>query len=350
MGRKDKPFHILVIRLSAMGDVAMTVPLINGLIEKYPELQITVLTKKPFASIFAGIERTQVHVANIKKEHKGFPGLWRLYQQLKKKDIHAVADLHNVLRSNILKKYFSFTKIPFAQIDKGRKEKKVLTRLKHKEISQLKTTQNRYAEVFSEIGLPLKLNEFRAMPRFIMPQKLLWMMGQDTRKLIGIAPFAAHKGKMYPMESMREVIRQFDNTDKYKIILFGGGDTEKAKLEEISTAYPNTLNLAGKLSLEEELKVISNLDIMISMDSGNAHLAANFAIPVVTLWGVTHPYAGFYPFNQPPDNALLSDREKYPLIPTSVYGNKVPKGYEHVMESILPDTVYSKVLDILETD
>jgi len=87
---------------------------------------------------------------------------------------------------------------------------------------------------------------------------------------------------------------------------------------------------------------------MLSMDSGNAHMAANYGIPVVTLWGVTHPYAGFYPFGQPMENALVADREAYPLIPTSVYGNKVPKGYENAMNTIRPKEILDKLLGVLE--
>ncbi|MEO0528703.1 MAG: glycosyltransferase family 9 protein, partial [Bacteroidota bacterium] len=103
----------------------------------------------------------------------------------------------------------------------------------------------------------------------------------------------------------------------------------------------------GKLTFQEELALISNLDLMLSMDSGNAHLAAMYGIPVVTLWGVTHPYAGFYPIKQARDNALLANRDKYPLIPTSVYGNKMPSGYEKAMETISPEAVFQKIEMIL---
>src|SRR5690606_30844309 len=135
---------------------------------------------------------------------------------------------------------------------------------------------------------------------------------------------------------------------KYKILLFGGGAKEVRVLEHLSESYKNALCMAGKLDLSEELELISNLDAMLSMDSGNAHLAANYGIPVVTLWGVTHPFAGFYPFAQPMENALLPNRGKYPLIPTSVYGNKMPKGYGSVMETIPPQQVVDKLSTILE--
>ena len=65
--------------------------------------------------------------------------------------------------------------------------------------------------------------------------------------------------------------------------------------------------VAGKLSFSEELDTISNLDCMISMDSGNAHLAAMYGVKVITIWGVTHPFAGFAPFHQPKEYSLLPD-------------------------------------------
>ncbi len=348
MDKKGKHTHILLIRLSAMGDVAMTVPIIQAVTEKYPKVQITVLTKKLFMPIFDGMERVQTIEADVKKRHKGLIGLWRLYQELKPLNFDAVADVHNVLRSRVLKKYFALERIPFEQIDKGRKEKKALTRSKNKVFQQLKSTHQRYADVFSQLGFPIELSNTKPLPRIRLSEKVLGLVQQDTKKWVGIAPFAAHEGKMYPLEYTEEVIKELDNTDKYKILLFGGGPKEVEELSRLANIYENTLCMAGKLNLSEELQLISNLDVMLSMDSGNAHLAANYGIPVVTLWGVTHPYAGFYPFNQPLENALLADRKQFPLIPTSVYGNKVPKGYENAMKTINTKQVVDKLLSILE--
>lgn len=338
----------MLIRLSAMGDVAMMAPIINGLTQKYPHLHITVLTKKPFMPIFEGLERVNVLEADVKKRHKGLMGLWRLYQELKPLQFDAVADLHNVLRSRILKKYFALESIPFVQIDKGRREKKALTRSKNKVFQPVRTTHERYADVMARLGYPIDLSEARPLTRLPLSEKVLGLVAQDTKKWVGVAPFAAHAGKMYPLSLMEKVITELNNTNKYKILLFGGGAQEVAALESVAEAHENVLCMAGKLILSEELELISNLDAMLSMDSGNAHLAANYGIPVVTIWGVTHPFAGFYPFAQPIENALLADREAYPLIPTSVYGNKIPKGYESVMETIPPQRVVDKLLTILE--
>ena len=86
---------------------------------------------------------------------------------------------------------------------------------------------------------------------------------------------------------------------------------------------------------------------MLSMDSGNAHIAAMLGVKVITLWGATHPFAGFKPFNQPDDFCITSDREQFPFLPTSVYGNKKVEGYENAMRSILPETVVSKINSVL---
>lgn len=348
MGKKGKHTHILVIRLSAMGDVAMTVPILHALTEKYPEVRLTVLTKRPFTPIFDGLTNVEVKEADVKNRHKGLMGLWRLYKELKPLQLDAIADLHNVLRSRILKKYFALERIPFAQIDKGRKEKKALTRPKNKVFEQLRTTHQRYADVFAELGFPIDLTTAKPLDRIQLSENVLGLVQQDAKKWVGIAPFAAHEGKMYPLESTEEIIQTLNNTDKYKVLLFGGGAKEVEVLEKFFERYRNVECMAGKLNLAEELQLISNLDVMLSMDSGNAHMAANYGIPVVTLWGITHPYAGFYPFGQPMENALMADREEYPLIPTSVYGNKVPEGYENAMKTIKPKDVLERLMIILE--
>lgn len=341
---KNKRTHILVIRLSAMGDVAMTVPVLNAFVQKYPDVKITVLTRAFFTPLFSQLQNVSVYEADVKGRHKGVFGLWKLYQELKKQQIDVVADLHNVLRSNILKKYFRFGRIPFAQIDKGRKDKKALT--KKKLFRQLKTTHQRYADVFDQLGFSIEINKAASLEK----EKMLSvdLPVKDSDILIGIAPFAAFKGKMYPFYLMEKVVKQLSESGGYKILLFGGGQGEKQKLQSLADQFPNCYNMVGKQTFAEELSLISNLKLMLSMDSGNGHLAAMYGIPVVTLWGVTHPFAGFAPFGQAADYAITSDRNQFPMIPTSIYGNKMPEGYERAMETIKPEIVVAKINDILQ--
>jgi ADP-heptose:LPS heptosyltransferase len=339
--------HLLVIRLSAMGDVAMVVPVLSALVHQYPDLKVTVLTRAFFNPLFSELPNVKVYEADVKGKHSGVFGLWKLYKELKALQIDAVADLHNVLRSKILKQYFQLGGIPFFQIDKGRAEKKELTAKKNKVFKPLKTTHKRYADVFAQLGFSLDMSKAPLLPEQQLTDKVLKLVGSDTKKWIGIAPFAAFKGKMYPLHLMEEVIEQLNNTDKYKILLFGGGKEEVQQLEVWQAKYPSCANTAGKFDFSDELKLISNLDVMLAMDSGNAHLASIYGIQTITLWGVTHPYAGFYPFGQDADNALLADREKFPFIPTSIYGNKMPEGYEKAMETIHPNTITRKIETLL---
>ncbi|WP_077403279.1 glycosyltransferase family 9 protein [Cellulophaga omnivescoria] len=330
-----------------MGDVAMTVPVVKGLLIQNPDLKITILTRRFFTPMFAQLPNVQVYEADVKGKHKGVNGLYKLFKELKALKITAVADIHNVLRSNILKQFFKLSGIPFIQIDKGRADKKALTASKNKVFKQLKTTQQRYVSVFSKLGFPIKLDESCALTKEKLSDTAIALLPKEPKKWIGIAPFAAFEGKTYPLELMEQVVSSLNTTNAYTVILFGGGDKEKEVLDSWEQTYSNCVSVVKKLRFTEELSLISNLDVMLAMDSGNAHLSAMFAVPTITLWGVTHPFAGFYPFAQQSTNALLANRENYPLIPTSVYGNKFPPGYEKAMKTILPDDVVQKVLEVV---
>lgn len=342
------PNHVLVIRLSAMGDVAMTIPVLRALNNQFPNVRITVLTRPFFKPLFSQLENTDVFPIDIEARHKGVMGLWKLYRELKILKIDAVLDLHNVVRSNILKEFFRFSSIPFYQIDKGRAEKRALTALNDKIFKPLKTTHQRYIEVFNSANLAISLEQATFLSKEKLTTSVSDVVGKKSTKWIGIAPFAAFKGKEYPMHLMKEVIKELDNTNQYKILLFGGGQAEKRSLDLIEQTYINCINIAGRFTFKEELALISNLDLMLSMDSGNGHLAANYGLPTITIWGNTHPNAGFYPYGQHLENALLADRTEFPLIPTSIYGNKMPPGYEKAIETIKPQQVAEKIFNVLE--
>ena len=345
-----------------MGDVAMTVPVLLALTQRHPQLKITVLTKPSYAPMFERLQAVHVIGAEVRGRHRGLGGLWKLYRELRKVKIQAVADLHNVLRSNILRVFFQISGTPFVQIDKGRKEKKALTTGTH--FGPLKTTVERYASVFTDLGYPIDLSIGESLSAKVLPVEPLLaeplsaeplstgtteITGPKNKKWLGVAPFAAFKGKMYPLKLMREVLERLNKTDRYRILLFGGGPEEERQLDALANQIDCCINCAGRLAFSEELALISNLDAMLAMDSGNGHLAAMYGIPVITLWGVTHPYAGFAPFGQPEENALLADREKFPRIPTSIYGNKMPEGYDKAMETISPTAVFHKIEGVVDS-
>ena len=339
--------HILVIRLSAMGDVAMTIPVLRKVHEEYPDLRITFLTRKNFTPLFRDLENVEVFEADVQESHKGISGLKKLSKELKDLGIDAVADLHDVLRSNVLKVMFRYYGIPVKQIKKGRAEKKALTRKKNKVFKKLKTTHQRYADVFDALGFPVDVSSFKYLGKKQLSPRVRDLAGHEPKKWLGIAPFAQHESKTYPADLMKKVLLKLQEKDQLKIFFFGGGSKESEILKNWEGEFGNAVNVAGKVSFEEELELISNLDVMVSMDSGNGHLAANYGIPVVSLWGLTHPYAGFAPYGQPKKNCLLPDLKKYPEIPTSVYGTKNPPGYEDAMRTITPEMVVEKIEKVM---
>lgn len=319
----------------------MVVPVLRVLNQQYPNIKITILTRDFFKPFFRDLPNVSIFPVEVKGNHKGVFGLYRLSKELKKLDIDVVADLHNVLRSNILK--FFFSGMQFVQINKGRAEKRGL--ISGNKFQQLTTTHQRYADVFEKLGFKLNISNPVFPKRVTLNGRITSIIGLNPKKLIGIAPFAAYESKIYPLDLMKKVVGSL--SVNYKIILFGGGKKQIDILNEFESSYENVVNVAGKLVLNEEMDIISNLDIMLSMDSGNAHIAAMLGVKVVTIWGVTHPFSGFYPFNQPEDYGLLADRNQFPKIPTSIYGNKYPENYKEVSRSISPDTVIEKIRSLV---
>jgi len=335
--------HILVIRLSAMGDVAMTVPVIRSLIQQHNNVKVTVVSRPFFKPFFDDLDRVDFFGVDLENRHKGFFGIYRLYKDLKKLKIDFVADFHNVLRSKILRTFFKSNGTKTAFTDKGRKEKKELTRLEKKVLKPVKSMVERHVDTLAQLGFKVDLSKISFTEKPVLSDEILTVTAEKSNnKWIGIAPFAQYQTKVYPTELMQKVILDLSANQNHKIFLFGGKN-ELNSLKNLQQNLENVILIANKLTFKQELEFIPHLDVMLSMDSGNAHIAAMYGIKVVTLWGNTHPFAGFVPFNQPLENSLIPDLEKYPFLPTSVYGNKIVTGYQDVMQSITPEEVVAKI-------
>ena len=318
---------ILIIRFSALGDVAMTVPVIHSVATQYPQHRFIVLSRSGNAAYFEDLPSNVLFKGVNLNGYKGMRGLGRLYAELGRMDIDGVADLHDVLRTQYLRLRFCLSGRKVRHIQKGRWEKRALVGGKH---HQLKTSFQRYADVFAQLGLPVAVD--------YSPKN------QPQQGWIGIAPFAAHKGKVYPEEKMKEVVRILAGNPQTKIFLFGGGPEETARLEEWASLSPQVESVAGKLSRKEELGLMRQLKVMLSMDSANMHLASLVGTPVVSIWGATHPYAGFMGWGQSEENALQVDLS---CRPCSIYGNKPCRlGDYRCMNGIRPQEVAEKVLKI----
>lgn len=321
-----------------MGDVAMTVPVIKALSSQYDDIEITMITGKLFNPFFLGINNLKIINPELTGKHKGLSGLFKLYRQIKKEvKPDVVIDIHDVLRTKILRTFFILTGIKSVKIDKGRKEKKQLTRKKNKDLTKLKHTIQRYSETFLKAGINIEINKESQFQKFEPNQKESYLLKGNSKK-IGIAPFSKHPQKQYPIEMTEKVI-QILARKKYEIFIFGGGKNEKRIAENIENSCKNVSSLVGKFSLQEEIFGIDQMDIMISMDSANMHIAALTKTKIVSIWGATHPFAGFTPF-VPKERLFIIQNEDLTCRPCSVYGNKKCfKGTLECMTSIEPEKI-----------
>ena len=317
--------HLLIIRFSAMGDVAMTVPIISALARQYPKLHITVLSR-PFAgAFFKGLAPNVSFMgADLKHEYKGLLGL---------------------------RNRFWLSGVPVASINKHRHERQQLTAREQKVLKPLPTSFDNYAEVLKQLGYPIKYDFMSLFPSEGGDFSVLLSRieaKEEGEQWIGVAPFAAHKGKMYPWEKMQHVIEKLIADDAHvRIFLFGGGEDELRKLDEFAARVPEVTNASRLLNeLKEELILMSHLDVMVSMDSGNMHFASLVGTPVVSIWGATHPYAGFMGWHQRMENAVQMDLS---CRPCSIFGNKPCFRGDYACMNLLDEaTIIARVKAVIE--
>lgn len=315
---------ILALRLSAFGDVAMTVPVLTQLAAEYPDTDITLLSR-PFAAPLYANAPENLHIKIFRPEDCSNVGKLILFaHRLKDEGYTHVADLHDVIRTKIIRTVLKAGGIKVSVIDKGRKEKRAITRSKNKILKQLPTSFERYAQTFKELGFPISdLYAFTSIYNNGKGDPLLFASLTETEKTrpwIGFAPFATHAGKRLPEPACRKLLELIEKRHgDWKIFLFGGGKLEISKLDALSSEISNAVCVAGKLDLAGELSLMSHLDLLVSMDSANMHLASITATPVISVWGATHYMAGFLGWKQSTRNIIQSDM---PCRPCSVFGNK----------------------------
>ena len=340
---------ILVIRLSALGDVAMTVPVLCPFANSFPPHQAVVLSRPNMAALFTQVPSNVSFLGvDVKKEYAGIKGLLRLFSLLKHEQFDFVADLHGVLRSRFLSFCFKLGGVKVACIDKERGKRKKLTAVENKVLTPQTTSFERYALVFKQLGFsfPLAFHSIYGNEKGNI-ENIRPIVGHKEAhdKWIGVAPFAAHQGKVYPIELQEQVVRSLSSKENVKLFLFGGGKKEVAQLEQWQQAYPRVVSVAGKLKMAEELALMSHLDVMLAMDSGNMHLASLVGTPVVSVWGATHPYAGFMGWGQSEKNAV---QISLPCRPCSIFGNKpCMRGDYACLRQITPNQIIEKVESLL---
>lgn len=338
--------RMLIMRFSAMGDAAMTIPVIHSLAEQHKELRITVLTRSRFVPMFQWLPaNVEVRGVNL-EQYDGITGLTKLYTELKGYNFDIIADIHDVLRTKYLRTCFRMSGAKVYVVDKGRKDKHGLIG-KGQTAKPLRSMVERYADTFRNAGYPIDVQYGKAFnPLTEDLTKVRSVVGKKEKeeKWIGIAPFAAHKQKIYPLDKMHLTANML--ADKgYKIFLFGAGQAESDELKTWESS--GIKSVCGKMgSLHDEMLLMSQLDVMISMDSANMHIASLVGTKVLSIWGATHPKAGFNGFGQSEENIVQAD---LPCRPCSIYGNAECKfGDLRCMNSIKPEDIVRKVGELIK--
>ena len=312
----------------------MTVPVFRELLEQNHDLEIVMVSRNNFADLFQGIPNLIFKGINI-DDYKGFLGMRKLANSLTKEfKPDLVADLHDVIRTKILNQILKQKRFSIFTIDKEKEEKAHLTDIWNLEKRQLKHNTERYADVFRQAGFAVNLShQFR--------------VGTQQKAGIGLAPFAQHKGKMLPLEKSFEVAKILSK--KYKIYFFGGGKSEVDILNQWASQISNSKNVAGKFTLKQELQKISELEIMISMDSANMHLASIAGTRCVSVWGSTHPFAGFLGYGQ--SEADVVQVKDLSCRPCSVFGD-LPcyRGDWACLEELQVQQIIDKILPLKITN
>lgn len=340
---------VLLTRFSALGDVAMTVPVVYSACRCYPDVRFTMVTRRSMSSLFINTPENLRVIAVNTEDYEGVSGLRRLLRELQD-EVHfdAYIDLHDVLRTKVFALLCRLKGIPVTVIRKGRKGKRALTRRRNKLLLPLISTRARYRQAFHRMGLPVE-NRFEGLFASAPGGKgdpavfaHVTAAKQPGERWVGIAPFAKHEGKIYPPEMMEEVVKALSNRGDTRVFLFGGGEREREVLGDWAARYPRVTSLAeNRLGFPVELALASWLDVMVSMDSANMHLASLVCTPVVSVWGATHPYCGFKGWRQ-----KESDIVQLPMTcrPCSVFGNKpCHRGDYQCLRGIQPQQILSRV-------
>lgn len=277
--------RVLILRFSALGDIVILIYLLKSLkIQSSSKYHFTIATHpkvKPFLKELPEVDFIEV---DFKDKFKGIKGLLDLFHVFYGMKFDVILDFHDVIRTKVLKALFRMVSIPVFTFYKGRKEKNEVIQNKLNDKRNIPTTFERYYNLFKTLDNGFEINENQYFEKIELNENCISFLGELDSIWIGIAPFSKHKSKEYPLEKIKEIVDFYSNNKKVNFLIFGFGEIEKTKIDAMFLDYYQVKNTISKFTFEEECAMISNLDIMISMDSANGHIASLYNIPTITIW------------------------------------------------------------------
>lgn len=326
--------NVIIMRFSALGDVAMTIPAVYSVCQSYPDFHFHYYTSPAFIPMFLDTpDNLTLHPAQVKGT--SVLDILRLAISMSSLRPVGIVDLHNVPRTWIVDLWFLLRFKKVGIVRKRRIFRKYYMR--HKLFQQ--SFFERFKAAFFKVGFGFEYSFVSFAGRLSASPFPV------DKHAVGIAPFARFRTKIYPEVQMERVIEILDGKG-FKVILFGGGKREIDILENWAAKYPNCISIGGKYTLDKEMAVMSKLGCMLSMDSANQHIASLTGIPVITIWGGTSPTCGFMPWRQDVCDSLVSD---IACSPCSIAGSATCcRSRMLCFRSITPEMIVASVLRKLD--
>ena len=337
------PEKILIIRMSSIGDILLTTPVIRLLKHKFPASKIDFVIKKNFAQVLA--DHPQVDRFYIFDKHSENSSLRAIKKEIRQQQYDLIVDLHNNIRSRFLtlgsraKLIFHYRKgiVPrFFHVKFKLKFSKVIVPAYQKYIKCLKL----YGIEDDHQGL-----DFYVHPKIEQQvrKKYGYFWQEDKLSIIGIVPGAQHPTKRWTSEGFSSVINYLVEKGKYQIILFGNQDDRKIAATLDLPSSSKILNSIGELSLREAGALMKCCDAVVTNDSGLMHLASALKKKVVAIFGSTTEELGFFPYLT---EHIVIQNNSLTCRPCSHIGRKkCPKKHFKCMKDISTQ----HVIDAIET-
>ncbi|WP_162054486.1 glycosyltransferase family 9 protein [Pontibacter pamirensis] len=317
---------ILILRFSSIGDIVLTTPAVRCIKQQVPDAEVHYCTKKAFKSIVE-------HNPYVDKTHLLGSSLKELVKQLKAENFDYVVDLHNNLRTRIIRARLGK---PGKSFNKLNYEKWLMVNFKRNRLPDVHIVQ-RYLDAAAALSVK---DDGKGLDYFIPAQDevdIQMLPSLFQKGYVAFAIGAQHYTKRLPTERIIELCERLQQP----VVLLGGKE-DAATGEEIATYFETRTannaqrtaiyNACGKYKLNGSASLVRQAEKMVSHDTGLMHIAAAFQKDIISIWGNTIPEFGMYPFRT---NYKVLEVHGLSCRPCSKIGySKCPKDHFKCMRDI----------------
>lgn len=326
----EKVKKILIIRLSSLGDILLTTPLLRSLKEMYPNISIDIILRE-------GSEVLLINNQNVDKIFKYADSKLEkqiLFNSIIAQNYEMVIDLQNNFRTRELT---GILKCPVFKLKKRHIDKFLFVYFKINNLKDAPPIPVRYANAFDIFELDNYGLDFTTYNK---PNDQL----QSGEKFVGLCPGAKHYTKRWPKGYYTELGTLLES-NKYKVVLLGGKD-DKDLCNEIANELSNPINLCKKNNVMQTAADMMMCKVVYCNDSGLMHLATAVNVPVIAFFGSTVREFGFFPYKS---KSLVMERDRLQCRPCTHIGKKrCPQKHFSCMLEIIPEDAYKSLNLVLE--